>query len=228
MMAPVIICGMHGGGTSYATKLLRWCGFWAGSDAGDRRNRKWHESRAMVNQNDRLIIRVVGEKLRMRNMAQGYHKVARVIKSHRGSLAKYYSRKQADAAVDTCLSGYRSGPWGWKDPRNSVTLSMWLDVFPKARVLCVHRRWRPGLGWTTRSGEWFAKSSLTMRCLHEYPLALSYYKGCDVYHAEFEKIVTDWEYFNNVLDWIGLGMLRRSSYENLLKKTRYEGRSHGA
>ncbi len=29
--------------------------------------------------------------------------------------------------------------WGWKDPRNTFTLPMWLDLFPKARVLHVYR-----------------------------------------------------------------------------------------
>lgn len=29
--------------------------------------------------------------------------------------------------------------WGWKDPRNTFTLPMWLEVFPKARILHVIR-----------------------------------------------------------------------------------------
>jgi hypothetical protein len=33
----------------------------------------------------------------------------------------------------------QAGPWGWKDPRNTFTLPLWLDVFPKARVLNVYR-----------------------------------------------------------------------------------------
>lgn len=30
-------------------------------------------------------------------------------------------------------------PWGWKDPRTTVTLPLWLDVFPDARVLHIKR-----------------------------------------------------------------------------------------
>jgi hypothetical protein len=30
-------------------------------------------------------------------------------------------------------------PWGWKDPRTTVTLPLWLDVFPTARVIHVVR-----------------------------------------------------------------------------------------
>jgi hypothetical protein len=32
-----------------------------------------------------------------------------------------------------------SQPWGWKDPRNSITLPVWLTVFPEARVVHVVR-----------------------------------------------------------------------------------------
>jgi hypothetical protein len=30
-------------------------------------------------------------------------------------------------------------PWGWKDPRNTYTLPLWLDLFPQARVLHIVR-----------------------------------------------------------------------------------------
>ena len=33
----------------------------------------------------------------------------------------------------------RGRRWGWKDPRNTFTLPMWLQLFPKARVLHIYR-----------------------------------------------------------------------------------------
>jgi hypothetical protein len=30
-------------------------------------------------------------------------------------------------------------PWGWKDPRNTFTLSFWLDIFPDAKVIHIFR-----------------------------------------------------------------------------------------
>lgn len=42
---PIIISGAHGGGTSYITKLLRFCGFFAGKDSGKLAARKYHESK---------------------------------------------------------------------------------------------------------------------------------------------------------------------------------------
>jgi len=29
--------------------------------------------------------------------------------------------------------------WGWKDPRNTYTLPLWLDIFPNAKVIHIHR-----------------------------------------------------------------------------------------
>jgi hypothetical protein len=31
-------------------------------------------------------------------------------------------------------------PWGWKDPRSTFTLPIWLDLFPSAKVIYMHRR----------------------------------------------------------------------------------------
>jgi hypothetical protein len=33
----------------------------------------------------------------------------------------------------------RTAHWGWKDPRNSITWPVWLEVFPEARFVCVAR-----------------------------------------------------------------------------------------
>lgn len=30
-------------------------------------------------------------------------------------------------------------PWGWKDPRNTYTLPLWLDIFPEAKVIHIYR-----------------------------------------------------------------------------------------
>ncbi len=30
-------------------------------------------------------------------------------------------------------------PWGWKDPRNTFTLPLWLRLFPRAKVVCIER-----------------------------------------------------------------------------------------
>jgi hypothetical protein len=41
----------------------------------------------------------------------------------------------------SCYKKERKSPtcWGWKDPRNTITLPLWLNIFPRARVLHVLR-----------------------------------------------------------------------------------------
>ena len=75
------------------------------------------------------------------------------------------------------------GPWGWKDPRNTFTLPLWLELFPEARVLHVTRhgvdvaaslryRQRKGLaaaasrGWQWRYGLIAKRAGIvdTLRC----------------------------------------------------------------
>jgi hypothetical protein len=42
-----------------------------------------------------------------------------------------------------CLSSARllrrEYPWGWKDPRNTYTLPLWLEVFPDAKIVQIRR-----------------------------------------------------------------------------------------
>ena len=42
--SPIIICGAHGGGTSFTTKMLRHSGLFVGSDVEPFEQRKFHES----------------------------------------------------------------------------------------------------------------------------------------------------------------------------------------
>src|SRR5207302_9249377 len=32
-----------------------------------------------------------------------------------------------------------ASPWGWKDPRNTFTLPMWLHIYPDAKLISIER-----------------------------------------------------------------------------------------
>jgi hypothetical protein len=44
------------------------------------------------------------------------------------------------------------GPWGWKDPRSTFTLPVWLDVFPQAKVIHLVRH-GVDVAWSLRKRE---------------------------------------------------------------------------
>ena len=69
-------------------------------------------------------------------------------------------------------------PWGWKDPRNTYTLPIWLDVFPGAKVIHIYRhaldvinslrvRRNSGLSKLKGKGGWF-KPFYLYYIMHKY------------------------------------------------------------
>jgi len=53
----------------------------------------------------------------------------------RGPRAFYYLRLKGCWLLlknPSCL-------WGWKDPRNTFTLPLWIEMFPDARIICIER-----------------------------------------------------------------------------------------
>jgi len=225
--SPIIICGMHGGGTSYATKLLRFCGLFVGFDAGNRDDRKWHESKAMKDINIGIQKAMWGTELTHRNMARLADKYVSIMKSSGGDLGRFSNAAEMRAAAACTFSAREAigGQWGWKDPRNGITLGEWLKIFPNARVLSIHRKWSKGASWSTSSGRLFAMSSPRVRYIHEYPMALELsrkYKDVGVFRAKFERMISDPLYFNTVLEYVGIDPLNTKEFDDLLKKTKCE------
>jgi len=64
----------------------------------------------------------------MVKLAENYIKSIRRIK-YLGFIKglKYKSLKELDF------------PWGWKDPRNTFTIDIWIEVFPNAKLIHIYR-----------------------------------------------------------------------------------------
>lgn len=151
----VCIGGMHRSGTSMVANLLRLCGLHLGAKtdmlpAGLDNPGGYWESAKFRDLNDEILA-VMGGK---------YDDPARLPKGweEREEFSPVREKAKAifrELAVD--------GPWGWKDPRNSLTLPFWLNQLPQMKViicvrhplevaLSVRRRWeqlyvlnRPGI-----------------------------------------------------------------------------------
>lgn len=137
--SPVIIIGMHRSGTSFLTGMLEAVGVWIG-DANGALN----ESKFFLELNEDMLIQSGGSweypqpvkhllnDQMLRSLKGDYLRElmqSKAIKEFLGS--KRYRKEKNLFAM--------SSPWGWKDPRNTFTLPIWLDLFPKAKVIHISR-----------------------------------------------------------------------------------------
>jgi hypothetical protein len=125
----VCIAGMHRSGTSMVARILSECGVYLGEPdellppAED--NLAGHfEHKEFVQLNDEVLATLGGAW----DVVPPRYAVWR--RRRLGPL-----RARATALVDRMRP---HAPWGWKDPRTSLTLPFWLDVVPDLRVVvCV-------------------------------------------------------------------------------------------
>ncbi len=126
-MTVVCIAGMHRSGTSMIARLLNLCGVYLGPDADiivaaqDNPEGFW-ENVKFVQINDEILSRQKGAWDKPPRVAQGWEK--------RRELSSLRARTQ-DLLKQ--FSGQRY--WGWKDPRNSLTLPYWKRFLPDLKVI---------------------------------------------------------------------------------------------
>lgn len=137
--SPIIIIGMSRSGTSMLTRMLGSLGLFCGSKLTNN-----HEAVFFRELNDWLLTQCSGgleNPGTMQNLLRDSEARALfgefirfTMKTHRAisylGLAKYLSVR-TPANLDI--------PWGWKDPRNTFTLPIWLDIFPGAKVIHIYR-----------------------------------------------------------------------------------------
>jgi hypothetical protein len=143
--APLVIVGMHRSGTSLLVRLLRDVGIhmgtWLSRDA-----EAVHFQ--MIN---RQIYRLAhSDWTAVDGLIEAMGSEAFVVKSVRlaekALFRARYPLQWRPPVVDffgterwADVRGGQSLTWGWKDPRTSLTLPVWLRIFPRARVVHVLR-----------------------------------------------------------------------------------------
>jgi hypothetical protein len=136
---PVIIIGMHRSGTSMIARLLEELGLFMGW-----RKQSDHESPLFIRLNDWLmsqsgaawdqptpVLNLINNPA-VCELAQNY--LETILKSPH--VASYlglrgYLRYRSPGRLPMA--------WGWKDPRNTYTLPLWLNLFPQAMVIHIYR-----------------------------------------------------------------------------------------
>ena len=136
-MPPVIIVGMHRSGTTMLSKILEELGVFMGwrKDENNEalfflRFNDWVLKQANATWDNPYNYNLIDEDFRnlMTNLAERYIRSIRRIE-YLGLIKglKYRSLKELDF------------PWGWKDPRNTFTLDIWLRIFPDAKIIHIYR-----------------------------------------------------------------------------------------
>lgn len=127
---PVCIAGMHRSGTSMIARLLNQCGLSLGPEdellpPNEFNTEGYWENEQFVKINDELLTHFGGGWDVVPTFPDGWE--------HRAELDPI--RRRAEELVARFA---RYEPWGWKDPRSSLTIPFWRTVMPDLRVLiCV-------------------------------------------------------------------------------------------
>ena len=136
---PILIIGMHRSGTSMLTRMLSELGLFLGKRLDEN-----HESTFFLGLNDWVLrsaggswerpeaIHALLQKPGLVDLTADY--LDGMLRSPRVASflgVKRYLRHRSPMQLDE--------PWGFKDPRTTFTLPLWLKLFPDARVLHMRR-----------------------------------------------------------------------------------------
>jgi hypothetical protein len=121
---PIIVLGMHRSGTSMLAKILSELGVYMGADLSTNR-----ESRAFQRINKRLLHDEGAHWANPNSFLSQLEDTSFIKTDVRKvlNLLKHEIKNYGDVQ--------RKQRWGWKDPRNTLTLLVWLNIFPEATVI---------------------------------------------------------------------------------------------
>ena len=127
---PVCVVGMHRSGTSLVANLLSLCGVYLGREtdlmppSSDNEKGYW-ENFKFVQINEEILQALGGSWDYPPAASDGWHEEDRIAPLK--LKAENLLREFADYEL-----------WGWKDPRNSITLPFWVSLIPELKiVLCL-------------------------------------------------------------------------------------------
>ncbi|MGB5540159.1 MAG: sulfotransferase [Gammaproteobacteria bacterium] len=136
-MAPLIICGMHRSGTSLICRSLEQLGLFVGQEKEHNHEavffqmlNQWMFEQLGASWDNTYNMRFLNDEL-----AGYFHVVINNVMS--SSTATTYTGP--DPQHRTLFTPGNAILWGWKDPRNTFTASIWATLFPGAKLLHVCR-----------------------------------------------------------------------------------------
>jgi hypothetical protein len=135
----LIIIGMHRSGTTMVAQMLTELGLFQGQVKDHN-----HEPVFFVELNEWLL-RLAGGAWDYPLPFKLFLKDRQLCKNTINFISSRLDSSEANILWGVQGKWFRPGLakppeiWGWKDPRNTFTLPLWLELFPKARVIHVYR-----------------------------------------------------------------------------------------
>jgi len=136
---PIIIMGMHRSGTSILTKMLMECGLFVGWELDETQEALFFRRR-----NEKLI-NICGGRwdnpLPVNLILSNESLTQEVISSLKKDISSFgvFSFLGPKLYWRSRTLQKTNFSWGWKDPRNAFLLPLWLEIFPRARVVRIVR-----------------------------------------------------------------------------------------
>jgi len=143
MLDPLTVIGMHRSGTSLVARLLSACNIWMGYDLDVN-----HESLFFRNINNSILSK----------HSESWHKFARtlnelenpnilvdwseeVINILKKDISNKHFRidKQTNSVSDSSSIVIEKILWGWKDPRTTLLIPLWKQIYPNLYMIAIVR-----------------------------------------------------------------------------------------
>jgi hypothetical protein len=191
---PVAIVGMHRSGTSLLAQMLRCGGLFLGSDdqlLGPRPDNPegFWEHTGFQDLNEAVLAGLGGRWDAPPAVPARWGEDPRLA-------AQHHDARQL-------LNQFRGRePWGWKDPRTSLTLSLWRDLIPNLRViLCLRNPLEVAVSLRRRNGFSYTKAIGLWRLYNDRALATA----TERIVVSYERILSAAEFeLARVLKFIGI------------------------
>lgn len=131
---PILLVGPHRSGTSLLAEMLSASGLFLGARLDSHHESTYFQriARRVMSElgahwsQPSVAARALTDEVRRAETAE----VLRNLLISPASV-EYWGRHRRD--------GQLGSSWGWKDPRTSVLLPLWLDLFPQARIVSIER-----------------------------------------------------------------------------------------
>lgn len=202
--SPVIIIGMHRSGTTLLTRLLSEAGIHMGSYSCLETEESFFFQKI-----NKAIFKLFHARWdnpeplsSLRNSKAQQTSLAQVVKSMiklRLFLLHGRGKKLNIDAFSSCST------WGWKDPRSTFTLLVWMRIFPNAKVI-----------WVQRNGIEVAESLLNRNVNQRHSKETFSIKG-----MSFEGAFSIWEDYiqtcENISNQMNPNQILKVKYEELVQ-----------